>query len=172
MWSQIDQRYGPEPKRGAMAWAAGGHQQKPFLVLCGGVGTGKSAAAVAALRDLMGAGMSGRYVETVALLAELRACYGEDAHTSVEAVLLPYLRVGALLLDDLGAEKASEWTEEQLTTLVNQRLVNRGLTIITTNHQPHTAPPTRLWSRVFGDRHTAIVLTGGPDRRRDLLPHA
>jgi DNA replication protein DnaC len=169
-WDRIDQRYGPEPKRGARAWAQGGSQQKPFLVLMGNTGTGKTAAAVAAARDLLAAGVSVRYVETVALLGELRACYGEDAERSVDAVLLPYLRVGCLLLDDLGAEKPTEWTEERLTDLINQRLVNRALTIITTNLTPLTAPQTRLWSRVFGDRHAFIVPTAGPDRRREVLP--
>jgi DNA replication protein DnaC len=40
-----------------------------------------------------------------------------------------------LVLDDLGAERTTEWVREQLGIIMNERWANRRATIVTTNQK-------------------------------------
>jgi len=58
-----------------------------------------------------------------------------------------------LVLDDLGAEKTSEWVEETMNLIVNTRYSERRLTIFTSNYPdiPDDTEPNSLLFRI-GDR--------------------
>lgn len=143
------------------------------LVLVGPVGVGKSLAAVAAART--------RYFdhrESVRFwpVLELLDCLRPDG---TEGTLSQAMDAGLLILDDLGAEKPSEWTSERIFSLVNRRWLEGRPTIATSNlpatrkvappgHQGRTleeAVGPRVWSRLMGNG-TVIVRMTGPDRRR------
>ena len=55
-----------------------------------------------------------------------------------------------LVLDDLGAEKTSEWVEETMNLIVNTRYNERRLTIFTSNYQdiPDDTEPNSLLFRI------------------------
>jgi DNA replication protein DnaC len=103
----------------------------PSLLMAGVVGAGKTHQAYGALRALAGAGVGVRWRATTAadLYAELRPRSGVDTERELAAVA----RVPLLILDDLGAAKASEWTEEITYRLVNRRYNHFLPTLITTN---------------------------------------
>jgi DNA replication protein DnaC len=67
------------------------------------------------------------------LLLEIRRTFGQTAVESEDDVINKYAQVNLLILDDLGAEKASEFAIQALYLLIDRR--NRDLkpTIITTN---------------------------------------
>jgi DNA replication protein DnaC len=67
------------------------------------------------------------------LLLEIRSTFGANSLESEDDVIKKYARVKLLILDDLGAEKASEFAIQSLYLLIDRR--NRDLkpTIITTN---------------------------------------
>ena len=48
-------------------------------------------------------------------------------------VLRPVLEAELLVLDDLGAEKKSEWVDETMGLVINTRYSERRLTVLTTN---------------------------------------
>ena len=54
------------------------------------------------------------------------------------------------MLDDLGAEKTSEWVEETMNLIVNTRYNERRLTIFTSNYQdiPDDTDPNSLLFRI------------------------
>jgi DNA replication protein DnaC len=146
----------------------------PSLLLWGATGTGKTHQAYGAIRALTAAGCGVNwYAATAAdLYAELRPRTGADP----EYLLRRIMRSPLLLLDDLGAAKPSEWTEEITFRLINWRCQNRMPTIVTSNMPPvrTSEVPARqpvLRERV-GDRVlsrlsgmcTAVEFTG-PDRR-------
>lgn len=115
--------------------------------------------AVAMLREAMNAGATVGMVTAVNLFASLRPS-GEP---------LPFRpdRIHVLCIDDLGVEKPSDWTDETLDWLVNERHVQMKPTIITTNLDPvglerHLG--LRVWSRLCRDA-IKIKMTG-EDRRR------
>ncbi len=49
-------------------------------------------------------------------------------------ILRPVMDADLLVLDDLGAEKTSEWVEETMNLIVNTRYNERRLTIFTSNY--------------------------------------
>lgn len=132
------------------------------LVLLGPVGTGKTHAGIAALHFLACyRGCSFAFAPVVELLDSLRPG-GEG-----DALLDRLSSVRVILLDDLGAEKGSEWTTERLYALVNRRWLEGRPTIVTTNlpaEELERGIDPRLYSRLV-DGATALRLTGA-DRRR------
>ncbi|MFF2650561.1 ATP-binding protein [Streptomyces sp. NPDC058045] len=145
-----------------------------FLVLNGTIGTGKTHHAYGALRRIAEAGP--RRFELIATTApdmygRLRPG-GSDRGTEYELDRL--CRVPLLLLDDLGTEKLSEWTEEATYRLINERYNECLPMIITTNYLVRAAEGTDLVTRL-GERLASriaqaadIVTLNGPDRRRHL----
>lgn len=145
-----------------------------ILVLNGGIGTGKTHQAYGALRRIAEAGPHRfEMIATTApdLYGKLRPG-GSDKGSEHE--LKQYARIQLLLLDDLGTEKLSEFTEEATYRIVNERYNACLPLIITTNLMIRAAPgePQALTDRL-GDRLASrlaqsahIVTLAGPDLRR------
>lgn len=137
----------------------------PSLLLLGGTGTGKTFQAYGALRALSESGVACRWTFTTAAdtYARLRPRHRVD----VEAEFERYARSPLLVIDDLGAAKASEWTEEINYRLVNYRYEHEKPTLVTSNVLPRelaAALGERVASRL-NEMTTRVVLTGA-DRRR------
>ncbi|MEV0259508.1 ATP-binding protein [Streptomyces sp. NPDC050732] len=146
----------------------------PSLLLWGSTGAGKTHQAFGAIRALTAAGCGVHWHATTAadLYADLRPRVGVDP----EHMLRRIMRIPLLLLDDLGAAKPSEWTEEITFRLINWRCQNRLPTIFTSNMPPvrtELMPARQAVLRdKLGDRVlsrlsgmcTAVEFTG-PDRR-------
>ncbi|WP_244926971.1 ATP-binding protein [Streptomyces eurocidicus] len=145
------------------------------------MGTGKTHQAYGALRTIAEAGPPRfEFIATTApdMYGRLRPG-GSDKGTEYE--LRRLATVPLLLLDNLGTEKLSEWTEEATYRLINE-CYNQCLPLIVTTNLPVRAPlddhgrPTgpdlvgrlgeRLASRL-AEAATALILNG-PDRRRHL----
>ncbi len=67
------------------------------------------------------------------LLAEIRSTFDSDAGGGYTALLDRLTEVDLLHLDDVGAEKTSEWVLEQLYSIVNARYEAERSVIVTTN---------------------------------------
>ncbi|PJN03766.1 ATP-binding protein [Streptomyces sp. CB01201] len=137
----------------------------PSLLLAGPTGTGKTHQAYGAVRSLLGAGVRLRWeaVNTPDLYARLRPRQGHDP----ERDLATLSRCPLLILDDLGAAKHSEWTEELTYRLIDRRYTERLPTLITTN-LPIDALRGAVGDRVasrLAEMTQRVILTG-PDRRR------
>ena len=65
-------------------------------------------------------------------------------------VLRPVMTADLLVLDDLGAEKTSEWVEETMNLIVNTRYNERRPTIFTSNYDdiPDDTDPNSLLFRI------------------------
>ncbi|MFF3257816.1 ATP-binding protein [Streptomyces sp. NPDC002932] len=103
----------------------------PSLLMAGVVGAGKTHQAYGAVRELVKSGVGVRWRATTAadLYAELRPRQGVDSERELAAIS----RCPLLILDDLGAAKASDWTEEITYRLINRRYNLMLPTLITTN---------------------------------------
>jgi DNA replication protein DnaC len=104
------------------------------LLFHGEAGVGKTHLAVALMKEIIRR-KSGRalFYETRELLKLVRDTYNSRAESTELDVLKPVLEAELLVLDDLGAEKKSEWVEETLGLVVNTRYSERRLTVFTTN---------------------------------------
>ncbi len=106
---------------------------KPGLLLAGPAGTGKTHLAVAALRELIARGHEGIFFDYQNLLDCIRSGYNEALGTSNREAYRAALETEILLLDDLGAHRATNWVEDTVTAIVTHRYNHRKPLIATTN---------------------------------------
>jgi DNA replication protein DnaC len=104
------------------------------LWLTGDVGTGKTTLAMLVSKTAIEAGHSVAIYSLPRLLARIRRTYDDAAG---ELSYLDYFKrltsVDLLHIDDLGAEKRSDWVLEQLYALVDERYVSNRAMLVTTN---------------------------------------
>lgn len=148
-----------------------------FLLLTGPFGTGKTHEAYGALRLIADKGPE-KY-EFIAITAPdmyaLLRPGGSDRGTEYEVKRLK--RVPLLLIDDLGTEKITEFTEEATYRLLNERYNESLPTVITSNLEPDSRDDkgnrqgldlmTTLGPRIT-DRlrqMTTVIGMEGPSRR-------
>jgi DNA replication protein DnaC len=104
------------------------------LVLYGPNGVGKTHLAVGILKAcVQNKGARGFFFETRELLRVVRDTYNRSVEETEMEVLKPLLEADLLVLDDLGAERTSEWVQETLGLVVNTRYNAKRPTICTSN---------------------------------------
>lgn len=117
-------------------WTFGPHKDGKGLYLYGPTGTGKTHAAYAIYRILMENRVASRIVNSAVMLQDIKDDFKYGAKD-------PYYQSkfdswvdfnGVLLIDDLGAEKITDWVLETFYTLINTRYENKRTTILTSNY--------------------------------------
>jgi hypothetical protein len=129
-----------------------------WLLLTGPVGLGKTGIAVSLLLEAMHAGSGGLYVVTPSFLSRIRATYTrvKDGEVDEMDVLGSVISAPLLVLDDVGKVALSEWGQEKLFTVINERYLAGRRTIVTSNLdvegerslEDHLWPAT--WDRIRG----------------------
>lgn len=149
-----------EAIRAIRAWRG----SPPLLVVAGPTGVGKSVAAGLLVRDELAAGRPARFRVWGDLLDDLRAAEGRGEGVAAFRRIADY--DGVLVLDDVGAARATPWAADRLLAALDRRLRYERATLVSTN-----LPPGR-WSEL-GDERIASRLAGGlvvewraSDRRR------
>jgi DNA replication protein DnaC len=142
------------------------------LWIFGGTGTGKTTLAMLISKAALEAGRTVAIYSLPKLLARIRRTYdsepGGDSYLSFFERLTS---VDLLHIDDLGAEKRSDWVLEQLYALVNERYEAQRSVLVTTNLE-HMELEEQIGARTVS-RLTEIceeVELRGKDRRRPAFP--
>lgn len=140
------------------AWAD--QRSRSNVVILGPVGVGKTHLAVGAARLRHFNGEFVSFWPVVELLDALRPGGDETAADRARDAAV-------LVLDDLGAERPTDWTAERMYALVNRRWLDERPIICTTNlpvEDLNAAVGPRLYSRLA---HDALpIRLAGKDRRR------
>ena len=105
------------------------------ILLIGPPGIGKTHLAVSVLREVVLKGLRGLYYDTRSLLSDLRSTYNPVIRSSESDILQPVMGADLLVLDDLGAERLTDWVEETMHLIVNTRYNEKRPTVFTSNYK-------------------------------------
>jgi DNA replication protein DnaC len=103
------------------------------LWLFGDVGTGKTSLAMLVSKAALDAGRSVAIYSMPRLLSDIKETYEDRSETSYMQLFERLAGVDLLHIDDLGAEKRTEWVLEQLYSIINERWQEQRSVIVTTN---------------------------------------
>ena len=121
-------------------------------------------------------GDGGLFYDFRDLLREIQASWNSVSQTSELEVLRPVLEAKVLVLDELGANKPTEWVRDTIAHIINCRYNEEKITIFTSNYLDKPAKQgeenltdrigMRLRSRLF--EMCREVEIQGPDFRQDV----
>ncbi|HEV2134993.1 MAG TPA: ATP-binding protein [Terracidiphilus sp.] len=104
------------------------------LLFVGSLGVGKTHLAVGVLRRLIQErGARGIFCDYGVLLKDIQQSFNPRISVTEYDLLEPILKAEVLVLDDLGAQKPTEWVWDNVALILNTRYNNRLTTIVTTN---------------------------------------
>ena len=138
--------------------------KKNGLLLLGGVGSGKTHLAAAISNELIDRGIPvlfGTFIEHLEHIKEEFDNTGQKKHLSMMKT------TPLLVIDDLGKEKRTEWSQQILFDVVNYRYEHLLPIIITTNFDPDGIANhcgEAVWSRLY--ETCSAVETSGKDYRQ------
>lgn len=150
----------PDMRKEAMAWMKNHFPEGRNLILMGRTGSGKSSMAYAIAKELYLGGSKVKVWEAANLWENMR--HSDESRQIFDSAKNCEL----LVLDELGAEKRSEWTDERLSLLVDHRWQWELPTIVGTNKNEdelYEYLPNRVYSRLM---HGVVPLVvSGTDYR-------
>ncbi len=112
------------------------------LLVLGTCGVGKTHLAVALLKQvIMQKGDAGLFYDFRDLLREIQASWNSISQASELDVLRPVLEARLLVLDELGANKPTEWVRDTIAHIINCRYNDKKLTIFTSNYLDVSTKP-------------------------------
>ena len=108
---------------------------QPFgLLFMGPQGVGKTHLAVGIIKKLIRQkSIPCLFCTFPELLKEIQNSYNPNTQSSEMTILEPILDTQVLVLDELGAQKPSDWVRDQVAYVLNYRYNENKVTIITTN---------------------------------------
>lgn len=112
---------------------------KPWLLITGPAGAGKTSLGAAIANDRIGRGRAALYVVVPDLLDHLRAAYRKDAETPYPQLFEQVRTAPFLVLDDLDAANPTDWAGEKIFQIANHRMTARLPTVLLAAAAPGAA---------------------------------
>lgn len=105
------------------------------LLLTGSMGVGKTHLAVGILQALiLERGVQGLFCDYRELLKRIQESYNPRVETTELQILAPVFEAEVLVLDELGAQKPTDWVWDTVALILNTRYNDKRTTLITTNY--------------------------------------
>ena len=104
-----------------------------------------------------------RWVSVPSLLCRIRSTFGQKATESEHGIIAEMVGSSWLLLDDLGAERQSDWSAATLYAIIAERRNCERMTIVTTNQ---TLEEIAAWEPRLASRLAELSAVRLPERDR------
>jgi DNA replication protein DnaC len=112
------------------------------LLFMGTCGVGKTHLAVALLKEVIRKTSDrGLFYDFRDLLREIQGSWNSVSQTSELEVLRPVLDSRILVLDELGANKPTDWVRDTVSHIINCRYNDKRLTVFTSNYLDDPSKP-------------------------------
>jgi DNA replication protein DnaC len=147
--------FGNESLRKALGYAheiAEGSEEIRWLTLLSMMDRGKTHLGIGVCRRYLERGIPAKFADVPTMLKDLRDSFDFEGDLSYPVKFDVYLKVPLLVLDDLGMESRTNWSREQIQTIINTR-ANAGLPLIVTSN----LPITELMGNSNEDEHLASM---------------
>lgn len=120
------------------------------LLFMGPCGVGKTHLAVSLIRHIiLDRGDRALFYDFRDLLREIQASWNSVSQSSEFDVLRPVLEADVLVLDELGANKPTEWVRDTIAHIINCRYNDKKITVFTSNYLDQ---PARSGEESLSDR--------------------
>ena len=106
------------------------------LMIWGDPGNGKTHLAAAIVNALLKKGYIVVFQSVPELLQRIRSTFNSENKENETQIMRALLECDLLILDDIGAEKTTEWVEEKLFNIIDGRYRKELPTLYTSNLQP------------------------------------
>ncbi|HET7674634.1 MAG TPA: ATP-binding protein [Gammaproteobacteria bacterium] len=103
------------------------------MILCGGVGTGKTMLASAIGLTVLRAGYSVALVSVLGLLRQIRDTYRRDSGATENAIIQRFASVDLLVLDEVGVQRGTDDELIQIFEILNARYNDVRPTLLLSN---------------------------------------
>jgi len=142
--------------------------------LMGNTGTGKTTLGMLVAKTALSAGRTVAVYFTPKLLTQIRQTYqATESEDAYDAFFRRLTSVDLLYIDDLGAERHTDWVVEQLYALVNERYENQRSMLVTSNAGKDVEEGRKQLEDQIGSRTVSRLIEicddplplFGPDRR-------
>lgn len=128
------------------------------LLLTGSVGVGKTHLAVGIVQALIvEKGVHALFCDYRELLKRIQESYNPQVASTELQILTPIFEAEVLILDELGAQKPTDWVWDTVALILNTRYNDKRTTLITTNYPNAPAALARsadkaIREETLGDR--------------------
>ncbi|MCX6012226.1 MAG: ATP-binding protein [Chloroflexi bacterium] len=135
------------------------YAQKPdgWLVLMGTSGCGKTHLAAAIANHVIRTGQPALFIVVPDLLDHLRSTFSPSSEITYDELFNKIKNAPLLILDDLGTQSSTPWSEEKLFQIINHRFNSRLPTVFTTNHKVIDIPE-RFRTRLCDETLSQVVV--------------
>lgn len=97
------------------------------------IGSGKTMTACAVANELVERGFEVLFMTSGTMFMKIRDTFNEKSKISTESLMDSFKKCELLILDDLGNEKMSAWTDETMFEVINARYLAHKPTLFTSN---------------------------------------
>jgi DNA replication protein DnaC len=142
------------------------------LWLFGDVGTGKTSLAMLVSKAALDSGRSVAIYSMPRLLSDIKETYEDRSERSYMELFERVVGVDLLHIDDLGAEKRTDWVLEQLYSIINERWQEQRSIVVTTNLVDVDELREQIGPRTVSRLHEMCDLIPIMGRDRRMQQHA
>jgi DNA replication protein DnaC len=96
-------------------------------------GSGKSLIAAIIVNEMVARGIRAKFIGMAELLQKIRDGFDPASGVSSAEIIETAKSVPVMVIDDIGAERLTEWVEDMVYQILDYRLANKKLTIFTSN---------------------------------------